>query len=155
VTVEGIRCTCLIREKTKFNALVMKDGTTRPPLTRYRVELTYSKKHGLHPEQSVATEALQRDRNHFNKALIRAFIKNSCSREPWNGAPWLVKERYARKYRIDMNVPDHLRQKDKPKAVEKEDKRMTKKKVRRRRTWAKARFLRTRLSILLTILTIG
>ena len=67
-------------------------------------------------------------RNSFNKALIRAFIKNSCSREAWNGAPWLVKERYARRFRIDTTVPEHLRQKDKVKPVpEKEDKRSSRK----------------------------
>ena len=121
----------MIREKTKFNALILKDGTTRPALARYRIEITANKKHGLDYEQSVESAALQRDRNSFNKALIRSFIKNSCSREAWNGAPWLVKERYARRFRIDTNVPDHLRHKDKVKVVEekKEDKRF-KKKVR-------------------------
>lgn len=107
----------------------MRDGTTRPALSRYRIEITANKKHGLDYEQSVESAALQRDRNSFNKALIRAFIKNSCSREAWNGAPWLVKERYARRFRIDTNIPDHLRQKDKVKVVEekKEDKRFKKK----------------------------
>ena len=121
----------MIREKTKFNALILKDGTTRPALARYRIEITANKKHGLDYEQSVESAALQRDRNSFNKALIRSFIKNSCSREAWNGAPWLVKEQYARRFRIDTNVPDHLRHKDKVKVVEekKEDKRF-KKKVR-------------------------
>jgi len=101
----------------------------RPALARYRIEITANKKHGLGYEQSVETAALQRDRNSFNKALIRSFIKNSCSREAWNGAPWLVKERYARRFRIDTNVPDHLRHKDKVKVVEekKEDKRFKKK----------------------------
>jgi len=127
--IQGFRCACLIREKTKFNALLLKDGTYRPALTRYRIELTANKKHGLDCEQSVGNEELQRDRNHFNKALIRAFIKNSCSREAWNGAPWLVKERYARRFRIDMTVPEHLRPKEKVKVVEKEDKRVTRKKV--------------------------
>jgi hypothetical protein len=120
-TIEGFRCACLIREKTKFNALTLRDGTYRPALARYRIEITTHKKHGLDYEQSVESEALTRDRNSFNKALIRSFIKNSCSREAWNGAPWLVKERYARKFRIDTTVPDHLKQKDKIKVVEKEE----------------------------------
>jgi hypothetical protein len=102
----------------------------RPALTRYRIEITANKKHGLDYEQSVESEALQRDRNSFNKALIRAFIKNSCSREAWNGAPWLVKERYAKRFRIDTTVPEHLRQKDKVKSVpEKDDKRGSRRKV--------------------------
>jgi hypothetical protein len=126
--IEGYRCASLIREKTKFNALYLRDGSFRPALTRYRIEITANKKHGLDYEHSVSQGALQRDRNSFNKALIRAFIKNSCSRETWTGAPWLVKERYARRFRIDTTVPEHLRQKDKPKEiVVKEDKRFKKK----------------------------
>jgi hypothetical protein len=62
--------------------------------------------------------------------LIRAFIKNSCSREAWTGAPWLVKERYAKKFRIDMTIPDHLRQKEKVKVVEEKIDRRFKKRVR-------------------------
>jgi hypothetical protein len=84
----------------------------------------------------VESAALQRDRNSFNKALIRAFIKNSCSREAWNGAPWLVKERYARRFRIDMTVPEHLKQKDKIKVIEKEDKRFKKKVLIYSNGWA-------------------
>jgi ATP-utilising chromatin assembly and remodelling N-terminal len=129
-TVDGFRCACLIREKTKFNALFLKDGTVRPALSRYRIEITTNKRHGLDYEQNVESHDLQRDRNSFNKALIRAFIKNSCYREAWNGAPWLVKERYARQFRIDMSVPEHLRQKDKSKIFDKDDGRKgSKKKV--------------------------
>jgi hypothetical protein len=100
----------------------------RPALTRYRIEITANKKHGLDYEQSADGSELTRDRNHFNKALIRAFIRNSCTREAWTGAPWLVKERYAKRYRIDMTIPDHLKQKDKVKVTDaKEDKRLKKK----------------------------
>jgi hypothetical protein len=126
VAIEGTRCACLIREKTKFNALTMRDGTFRPALARYRIEITSHKKHGIECEQSVESESLTRDRNSFNKALIRAFIKNSCSRESWTGAPWMVKERYARQFRIDTTMPEHLKQKDKFRVVEKEDKRRKK-----------------------------
>jgi hypothetical protein len=126
--IGGYRCASLIREKTKFSGLVLRDGTVRPPLTRYRIEITANKKHGLDYEHSVDADELQRDRNSFNKALIRAFIKNSCSRETWTGAPWLVKERYARRFRIDTVVPEHLRPKDKVKeVVVKEDRRFKKK----------------------------
>jgi hypothetical protein len=109
-------------------AVTLRDGTYRPQITRYRVEIRASKRYGMELEQSVKEEELSRDRNHFNKALIRAFIKNSCTREAWNGAPWLVKERYARRFRIDTNVPEHLKKKEiaKP-VVEKEDKRFKKK----------------------------
>ena len=107
----------------------MRDGTFRPALCRYRLELTSTKRNALDKEQYVGTEEINRDRNLFNKALIRAFIKNSCSREAWTGAPWLVKERYAKRFRIDMTVPEHLRQKEKIKVVEEKVDRRFKKKV--------------------------
>jgi ATP-utilising chromatin assembly and remodelling N-terminal len=117
VSIQGYRLPCLLREKTRFSALFLKDGTTRPAITRYRIELVSPpskiKSYDLGPEQNVGEEQLQRDRVQFNKALIRAFIKNSCWREQWTGAPWLVKERYARRFRIDMNVPEHLRRRPK------------------------------------------
>ena len=126
---DGYRCASLIREKTKFNGCYMRDGTFRPAFCRYRIELATTKRNSLAKEQFVEPETISRDRNLFNKALIRAFIKNSCSREAWNGAPWLVKERYAKKFRIDMTVPEHLRPKEKVKIVEEKIDRRFKKKV--------------------------
>jgi hypothetical protein len=38
----------------------------------------------------------------------------------------MVKERYARHFRIDTTMPEHLKQKDKFKVVDKEDKRRKK-----------------------------
>jgi len=107
----------------------MRDGTFRPAFCRYRIELGSTKRNSLAKEQFVEPETISRDRNLFNKALIRAFIKNSCSREAWTGAPWLVKERYAKKFRIDMTVPEHLRPKEKVKMVEEKIDRRFKKKV--------------------------
>jgi hypothetical protein len=62
------------------------------------------------PENDIQVEenALQRDRKIFTKAMLRAFIKNTVAREAWNGAPWLVKDSYAQRYKIDTNVPENL-----------------------------------------------
>ncbi|KAF3906431.1 hypothetical protein ABW20_dc0105453 [Dactylellina cionopaga] len=40
--------------------------------------------------------------------MLRAFIKNTVHREAWNGAPWLVKDSYAKAYSITQNIPKHL-----------------------------------------------
>ncbi|KAF3938188.1 hypothetical protein ABW19_dt0202254 [Dactylella cylindrospora] len=40
--------------------------------------------------------------------MLRAFIKNTVHREAWNGAPWLVKDYYAKRYCINQNIPKHL-----------------------------------------------
>jgi hypothetical protein len=42
--------------------------------------------------------------------MLRSFLKHCLTREAWNGAPWLVKDEYAKEYRIDQEVPLHLRQ---------------------------------------------
>jgi DDT domain len=59
-------------------------------------------------EAQVDNEHLVRDKKSFTKAMLRSFIKNTVSREPWNGAPWLVKEDFAIKYKIPRVVPPHL-----------------------------------------------
>jgi hypothetical protein len=128
-TIDGYRANALIREKSKVGSRI-KDGVLIPGYVRYRIELRSTRKGALAREQYVDSEIINRDRNYFNKALIRAFIKNSCSREAWTGAPWLVKERYAKKFRIDMTIPDHLRQKEKVKVVEEKIDRRFKKRVR-------------------------
>lgn len=59
-------------------------------------------------EAQVDNEHLVRDKKSFTKAMLRSFIKNTVSREPWNGAPWLVKEDFAIRYKIPQAVPLHL-----------------------------------------------
>lgn len=60
-------------------------------------------------EAQVDNEHLVRDKKSFTKAMLRSFIKNTVSREPWNGAPWIVKEEFAVKYKIPQNIPPELR----------------------------------------------
>ena len=40
--------------------------------------------------------------------MLRSFIKNNVARENWSGAPWLVKEHIAHKYRITTIIPNNL-----------------------------------------------
>jgi hypothetical protein len=62
-----------------------------------------------HNEEALLDdEHLVRDRKTFTKQMLRSFIKNTVSRESWNGAPWLVKPSIAEEYRIDTEVPKHL-----------------------------------------------
>ena len=53
---------------------------------------------------------VRRDRKVFNKQNLRAFLKHTLFREPWIGAPWLVREHFAIKYRLPMDIPVHLLQ---------------------------------------------
>ncbi|KAL7272574.1 hypothetical protein RUND412_004610 [Rhizina undulata] len=101
----GDRVEALVREKTMFPELRYANGDIqRKGFSRYTVKLINRNDE----EAQVDNEHLVRDKKSFTKAMLRSFIKNTVSREPWNGAPWLVKEDFAVKYKIPQNVPPHL-----------------------------------------------
>lgn len=49
---------------------------------------------------------LQRDRRIYSKLILKQFLRSAVSREPWNGAPWMVKDHLAKRYRISTQVPE-------------------------------------------------
>lgn len=60
--------------------------------------------------QIIATnEQISRDRNHFTKWLIKTFVKLTVTRSHKVGAPWVVKQKYAKKYRIPDEYPEDLK----------------------------------------------
>lgn len=60
-------------------------------------------------QQIIATnDQISRDRNHFTKWLIKTFVKLTVTRSHKVGAPWVVKEKYAKKYRIPQTYPEDL-----------------------------------------------
>ncbi|KAB8349448.1 hypothetical protein FH972_023475 [Carpinus fangiana] len=95
-----------IREKTSFPEIKNPDGSiSRPATARYFVELLQGGDALL-----ARTDELSRQRRHFNKTVIRQFVKNSVHpRESWTGAPWIVKEDIARNFHIPTDVPANLR----------------------------------------------
>lgn len=102
----GDRLNGLVREKTKFPELVKGDGSTeRKAFARYFVCLTNRPSE----EALVDEEHIIRDRKTFTKQRLRSFIKNTVTREAWTGAPWLVKSSIAHEYRINTEIPHHLR----------------------------------------------
>jgi hypothetical protein len=82
------------------------NGVERKAFSRYFVRLI----NRPHEEALVDDEHIVRDRKAFTKQMLRSFLKHCLTREAWTGAPWLVKDEYAREYRIDTDVPPHLRQ---------------------------------------------
>ncbi|WEJ93230.1 imitation switch two complex protein 1 [Yamadazyma tenuis] len=61
-------------------------------------------------QQAIATSAkVTRDRNHFTKWLIKTFIKLTMARSHRIGAPWVVKDKYAKRYRIPQEYPPDLK----------------------------------------------
>lgn len=102
---DGERCEAIIREKTVFPELInpFTNTTERKAFARYVVKLMDSDK-----EVRVEEDNMARDRKIFTKAMLRSFIKNTVAREAWNGAPWMVKDYYANKYKISTTMPPHL-----------------------------------------------
>ncbi|KAK9450158.1 ATP-utilizing chromatin assembly and remodelling N-terminal-domain-containing protein [Limtongia smithiae] len=105
-TINNDKVEVLIREKTQFNAIRLPNGEVTPAYAKYRVEMVGHGREGM--EDIVDGTQLTRDRKRFSKSMLRTFMKNTISREPWSGAPWLVKPKYAQKYRIPTAVPPHL-----------------------------------------------
>lgn len=109
----GETFTGVVREKAKFEPLRNPDGTIqRPGFARYFVKV--NNEHG--DEALVDDKHIKRGRKIFTKQNLRSFLKNSLRRDPWGGAPWLVKESIALQYRLPMEIPQHLRQ-EKPNSV--------------------------------------
>ena len=79
-----------------------------PSHSKYRIELIGNHSAKQEKVQEADQESLQRDRNTFSKALLRAFIKNVASHGSWPGAPWILKSKYAKRYRIDETIPTEL-----------------------------------------------
>jgi hypothetical protein len=101
----GDRVEAVIREKTMFPELRFASGEIqRKGFSRYTVKMVNRNEE----EAQIDNEHLIRDKKTFTKHMLRSFIKNTVSREPWTGAPWLVKDEYATKYKIPANVPAHL-----------------------------------------------
>ncbi|KAF1990995.1 hypothetical protein K402DRAFT_168687 [Aulographum hederae CBS 113979] len=102
---EGMEVT--IREKITFPDQTRPDGTNVKGVSRYfvRIKGAESGKEPLYEKQD-----LTRDRKVFTKQILRSFLRDSLTRESFNGAPWLVKESVASKYKINREVPSQLQQ---------------------------------------------
>lgn len=95
IYVSTIKQKGIIREKVQYS---------NPFDTKYLVATMNDDR------QIIATnEQISRDRNHFTKWLIKTFVKLTVTRSHKVGAPWVVKEKYAKKYRIPNEYPEDLK----------------------------------------------
>ncbi|KAG7194095.1 uncharacterized protein KQ657_004803 [Scheffersomyces spartinae] len=84
-----------IREKVQYGS---KDST------KYLVVRLNDRKEAI-----VTNDRISRDRNHFTKWIIKTFIKLTMSRSHRIGAPWVVKDKFAKKYHIPQEYPEDLK----------------------------------------------
>lgn len=95
----------MIRDKATFPEQLHPDGTVKSAgYARYLVKILDRQDE----EALLDQEHITRDRKTFTKQMLRAFIKNTVTRESWSGAPWLVKPSIAEQYKIPTEVPKHL-----------------------------------------------
>ncbi|CAO2651643.1 Nn.00g042130.m01.CDS01 [Neocucurbitaria sp. VM-36] len=50
---------------------------------------------------------LQRDRKVYSKLILKQFLRNAVKREPWIGAPWMVRDSLAKRFDIPTKIPDN------------------------------------------------
>ena len=95
----------IIREKASFPE--RNDGDVRrEAFSRYFVKL-----HDRPMEEAlVNNEHVARSRKVFSKHMLRILLKNSLTREPWAGAPWVLKDNIAKEYKIPTEIPPRLQQ---------------------------------------------
>lgn len=93
--ISAIKHRAVIREKVEF---------TNSPAKYLVVRLNDNQ------DTIVTGDKLSRDRNHFTKWLIKTFIKLTMTRSHKISAPWVVKDKYAKRYRIDQTYPPDLQQ---------------------------------------------
>lgn len=86
----------IIREKVQYS---------NPSDTKYLVSII-----GEGSQVIATNQQISRDRNHFTKWLIKVFIKMTVTRSYMSGSPWVVKKKYAKKYRIPREFPDEFKQ---------------------------------------------
>lgn len=85
----------VIREKVEYS---------NPADTKYLVSTASG------ASQIIATnQQISRDRNHFTKWLVKTYVKLTVTRCPKVGAPWVVKEKFAKKYNIPSEYPEDLK----------------------------------------------
>lgn len=53
----------------------------------------------------AAQDSIWRDRKAFTKQMLRQFLRKTISREAWTGAPWIVDDKLARTYKLELEVP--------------------------------------------------
>jgi hypothetical protein len=95
----------IIRDKMNFPRQFYPDGAVKSEAyARYLVKILDRP----NEEALLDQDHITRDRKTFSKQMLRAFIKNTVTRESWSGAPWLVKAPIAEEYKIETEVPKHL-----------------------------------------------
>ncbi|KAI9700130.1 MAG: hypothetical protein M1820_006912 [Bogoriella megaspora] len=103
----GDRLDGVVRDKVSFQEQRSPDGELiRKAFSRYFIRLFDRE----HEEALLDNDRIIRSRKNFSKHVLRVFLKNSLTKEPWAGAPWCLKIELANQYKIPTEVPARLLQ---------------------------------------------
>lgn len=58
---------------------------------------------------NASSKHMERDRTKWNKALLKKYLKESITRDPAVGSPWMCKERLRLEYEFPLELPEHLK----------------------------------------------
>ncbi|GEQ72229.1 hypothetical protein JCM33374_g5916 [Metschnikowia sp. JCM 33374] len=94
--ISSVKQRGMIREKVQYS---------NPSDTKYLVATI-----GDNAQIIATNQQISRDRNHFTKWLVKTYVKLTVTRSHKVGAPWVVKDKYAKKYRIPKEFPEDLKQ---------------------------------------------
>lgn len=94
--ISSVKQRGVIREKVQYS---------NPSDTKYLVSTL-----GDNSQIIATNQQISRDRNHFTKWLVKTYVKLTVTRSHKVGAPWVVKEKYAKKYLIPSEFPEDLKQ---------------------------------------------
>ncbi|KAH3682098.1 hypothetical protein WICPIJ_006934 [Wickerhamomyces pijperi] len=107
LSTSGGKLKCIIREKTLFNGLTLPDGTTKSSYAKYSLVSVDNQSQKI----ICGDDEIFRDRNQFTKTFARTFIKLCMTKYSSKiGAPWIVKQEYADRYRIPTELPAEFAQ---------------------------------------------
>ena len=95
----GDRSTGIVRDRAMF--------FERPDINRYFVQLITEPR--MSSKVACVDQAhIRRRLRTFTKFNIQRFLRHTIERDRYEGAPWVVKHKYAHMYRIDTQIPHHL-----------------------------------------------
>lgn len=104
----GYRAHGIIKEKVVFNSRIDSNGVLKSPFISYRV---YLPDDGNEIDIEDAS-TIYRERNRFTKSYVKTFLKISLVRSNRLGAPWVIRDDIAQKYKISLEWPSHLKKFD-------------------------------------------
>ncbi|KAG0676340.1 Cu-binding protein [Pichia californica] len=104
----GYRAHGIIKEKVVFNSRLDSNGIIQSPFISYRVYLPADENEIVIEDASL----LYRERNRFTKSYVKTFLKMSLIRSNRLGAPWVIRDEIAKKYKITLEWPPQMKKFD-------------------------------------------